>query len=310
MRTSPRTIQSELATQGEMLPATRAGAAQEIGAFRWRQLLAPANFFFLGCIAMVYAGWRLPLHRYITPESGIGYALGILGGMLMLILLLYPARKRVRWLSFMGSVTRWFQAHMVLGVVGPICVLYHCDFSTGAVNSNVALFCMLIVSASGLFGRYFYSKIHLGLYGHAISLQELQASAQRLRTISTSVKFLPDLLDRVNSEEVALLQRVAGHAMLLRPVSAAWYSSRARRRLQQHTHATLQKRAPTAPAAQARRLQAMAYGYIAQRIRLARRIAEHQAYAQLFSWWHILHLPLFFMLLIAGIVHVAAVHVY
>ena len=41
-----------------------------------------------------------------------------------------------------------------------------------------------------------------------------------------------------------------------------------------------------------------------------RRVADYQAYVSLFSWWHVLHLPLFFLLLIAGIVHVVAVHVY
>ena len=30
----------------------------------------------------------------------------------------------------------------------------------------------------------------------------------------------------------------------------------------------------------------------------------------LFSYWHILHLPLFIMLILSGLVHVAAVHLY
>jgi hypothetical protein len=39
-------------------------------------------------------------------------------------------------------------------------------------------------------------------------------------------------------------------------------------------------------------------------------VAEYRVYERLFSLWHVLHLPLFFMLLAAGIVHVIAVHVY
>ena len=34
------------------------------------------------------------------------------------------------------------------------------------------------------------------------------------------------------------------------------------------------------------------------------------AVRRLFSYWHVLHIPLFFMLLIAGIVHVIAVNMY
>jgi len=41
-----------------------------------------------------------------------------------------------------------------------------------------------------------------------------------------------------------------------------------------------------------------------------RRVAELATYERLFSLWHLLHLPLFFMLLVAGVVHIVAVHVY
>jgi hypothetical protein len=42
----------------------------------------------------------------------------------------------------------------------------------------------------------------------------------------------------------------------------------------------------------------------------ARRVAEFEACERLFAAWHVLHLPLFVMLVIVGIVHVIAVHVY
>lgn len=291
------------------IPAAAANAELRPTPF-WKRVLTPANVFFLVCAIVVYAGWRAPLHRYITPETGLGYALGIVGGCLMLVLLLYPARKRVRWLSFMGSVKHWFQFHMVLGVLGPICILYHSNFSTGATNSNVALICMLIVSGSGLVGRYFYSKIHHGLYGHQATLQELQNNAERLRLISSVVSFLPDLLSRIAMEEKRLLSHVESQWMIVRPFSAAWNSFTTRRSLFQSARMAMKNSASAESEQQRQRLMAMAQGYITARIRSARRIAEYQSYAQLFSLWHLLHLPLFFMLLIAGVVHVIAVHVY
>ena len=45
-------------------------------------------------------------------------------------------------------------------------------------------------------------------------------------------------------------------------------------------------------------------------LRTMRKVAELSSYEKLFSLWHILHLPLFFMLLVSGIVHVFAVHLY
>ncbi len=68
---------------------------------------------------------------------------------------------------------------MMMGIIGPVCILIHCGFSLGATNSNIALFSMLTVAGSGIFGRYFYSKIHHGLYGRKATLAELQGTRGR-----------------------------------------------------------------------------------------------------------------------------------
>jgi len=104
-------------------------------------------------------GMHARLERYITPQRGIGYWLGITGGSMMLLLLMYSARKRVSWLRWMGSIPAWFEFHMVLGVVGPLLILFHSNFSLGATNSNVALICMLLVAGSGVVGRYIYTRL-------------------------------------------------------------------------------------------------------------------------------------------------------
>ena len=132
-----------------------------------------AMLFFGGVLITLFRGWldRDDLSR--TAESGIGYALGIIGGVLMLLLLLYPLRKRARFMQRLGPVKWWFRSHMILGIVGPMCILFHCSFHLGALNSNVSLLCMTLVAGSGLIGRYLYSKIHYGLYGRKITLQEL-----------------------------------------------------------------------------------------------------------------------------------------
>lgn len=277
-----------------------------------RRLITPTSILFTICAALLVAGWMLPLHRYITPESGVGYSLGIVGGSLMLLLLLYPARKRLPWLSFMGSVKGWFQTHMIMGMVGPILILYHANFNTGAVNSNVALFCMLTVSGSGLVGRYFYTRIHHGLTERATTLGELQSNAERLKSVSLSVPFLPELMQRLTQEEQQLLRRVARYPILLRPPCAFFLATLARLRLTRYVRQALRAAAKQSSvlASQQPRLLLVAFGYVRQRLSATRELSEFQAYTQLFSLWHVLHLPLFFMLLIAGIVHVIAVHVY
>ena len=59
-----------------------------------------------------------------------------------------------------------------------------------------------------------------------------------------------------------------------------------------------------------RDLRASVQRYVTRRLSAARRVAEFETCAKLFGLWHVLHVPLFFMLLIAGIVHVLAVNIY
>jgi hypothetical protein len=40
------------------------------------------------------------------------------------------------------------------------------------------------------------------------------------------------------------------------------------------------------------------------------RVAQVRAYERLFALWHVAHIPFVYLLIISGIVHVVAVHVY
>jgi hypothetical protein len=280
---------------------------------RWRRLVSSDMLFTVFVVAMLWFGTHFPIHRYISPQRGLGYALGIIGGSMMLLLLLYPLRKRVRWLNFMGQMAVWFRVHMVLGVLGPLLVLYHANFSTGATNSNVALFCMLTVSGSGLFGRYFYAQIHNGLYGGRATLNELRSAAQRLQGEASSVQFLPDLVSQLERAEQRLLAIGQWPGLnLLSPVLSAVSGTLSKWRLHRYIRHELKaasRRSPTL-AQHEQRLGRVARDYADRRLAAARRVGTLQAYERLFALWHVLHLPLFFMLIVAGIVHVIAVHVY
>jgi hypothetical protein len=257
----------------------------------------------------VVAGLILPTERYINPQYGIGYALGIIGGSMMLALLIYPLRKRKHSLSFLGSIAGWFRVHMVLGVVGPLAILYHSNFSLGATNSNVALACMLIVASSGLVGRYLYARIHHGLYGRRASLTELARDAERLRQHSGELRLLPGLIDEIERAE----NRIgAPSTMLLRPILAAWRQRSELRRMTKLLHHAVSIAATrsTVVGEQRERLTQAALRYVEGRLLAARRVAEFEASERLFAAWHILHMPLFLMLVVVGIVHVFAVHMY
>ncbi len=146
-------------------------------------------------------GSHAHLERYITPQRGLGYWLGIIGGSMMLLLLIYSARKRAPWLRWLGGIPAWFEIHMALGVVGPVLVLFHANFRLGATNSNVALISMLLVAGSGVIGRYIYTRLHARMDGHEDTLEQLKAVGERLRSQTTSISFLPGLLDAIDRVE-------------------------------------------------------------------------------------------------------------
>ncbi len=255
-------------------------------------------------------GWVLPLDHYITPRSGLGYWLGILGGSLMIALLIYPARKRIQSLAPIGSARVWFKIHMALGVIGPLCILYHSTYRLGAANSNVALISMLIVAGSGLVGRYLYGRIHHGVYGRAINLKELRAEAEQLkRAGSGTARLLPELTARIDAGEQAIDR---GIAFVPRPLAAALVWRWQRRSVHRYVARALRHAAAEDRILRRHRtnLGAAATRYADTRLTAARRLAEFQSCARLFSLWHVLHIPMFGMLFIAGVVHVIAVNVY
>jgi hypothetical protein len=279
-----------------------------------RRLLSSGRLFFVLVTVLLYLGWSTQTERYINPNRGLGYALGIVGGSLMLVLLVYSLRKRWSWLSFLGSTPGWFRFHMVLGIAGPVCILYHSNFGTGATNSNVALFSMLTVAGSGLIGRYIYAHIHNGLYGRKLELGELRAGADGLRSLSGRISFLPELVARIDTAEQRLL-KAGPHLSFLgfaKPMVVGTLALKTRWELHHYVRHSLHAgaRRSAVVALEHKRLGLTARAYVDRRLAATRRVASFEGYERLFSLWHALHIPLIFMMVIAAVIHVIAVHVY
>jgi len=300
--------QNKAALQPNAKPARRKAPA----GLRLEQL--GAILFFSGVLITLYRGWidRDDLSR--TAESGIGYALGIIGGVLMLLLLLYPLRKRARFMQRLGPVKWWFRSHMLLGIIGPMCILFHCSFHLGALNSNVSLLCMTLVASSGLVGRYLYSKIHYGLYGRKATLQELlQDTSLFKRLLVSALTYAPHHRDRLQAVEKDALSTQRGmlssvlHIAVFN-IRSYWIGLSLRRLLKRALLNEMQKHGGNRHEIhQQLREQRQQLGeYLAT----LRKINQLAFYDRLFSLWHVLHFPLFLMLVISGIVHVVAVHLY
>ena len=301
--TAPTKSHGTNRTNGEHLRALR-GAASQVG--NW--------FLWIVVAGALYFGWSIRDEGYITAESGLGYALGIIGGSLMLLLLLYPLRKRLRSMRRWLHIRHWFRIHMIFGILGPVLVVLHSGFRMGSTNGSVALISMLIVAISGLMGRYFYTKIHHGLYGSRASFEELKLSSEvGMLRVGFMLDFSPALSKRVQSFHAAAMTPSANffHGILRILLMGLWtrmvYLSISSR-LNHALTLEAQRRgwSRKVRSEKGRTAKRHLAGYLAT----ARKVVELNFYERLFSLWHVLHIPLFAMLVITGIGHVVAVHMY
>ena len=270
--------------------------------------------FYLSVVGVLVLGWQARDEKHLTAETGLGYALGIAGAVLMLLLMLYPLRKRLKLMRNWGRVAFWFRTHMIFGVLGPVLILFHSNFSLGSLNSNVALTVMLTVAVSGLIGRFLYARIHHGLYGRKASLQELchDAEAQKralgvgLSEIPTIEKLIADFEAEIATGERGLL-RSAWLALAIR-----FRTRRAMSRFRRQVKAALRQEArrrgmkPRAFAGQVEVICSRVDLYF----QALRRVAGFVFFDRLFGLWHVLHFPLFILLVCTAILHVVAVHLY
>jgi hypothetical protein len=270
-------------------------------------------FFFVVCF-VIYAGWKIRAREYFTAESGTGYVLGIVGSVLMFALIIYPLRKRYRFMEIFGSVKTMFQMHMIMGVLGPVCILFHANFGLGSMNSNVALFSMIVVASSGLIGRYMYKRIHYGLYGRRATLNDLRMRYENEKgEMAQMLDFSPAISKHLLAFSDKVLRSKQGFFKSLASVIVMGVTTRVEywqiRRLMAH-ELECQKASKDWDSSHQRGLKKKAHRRTWTFLRHVRKVAEFNFYERMFALWHVFHLPLAIMLLFSSIFHVLAVHAY
>ena len=256
----------------------------------------------------MWVAYNVATGKYYTPRSNFGFYLGVAGSVMMLALLAYPLRKHVRFMHRWGSLKHWFRIHMIMGIVGPTLILFLSTFHLRSLNATIALLSMLGVVISGIIGRFVYTKIHYGLYGRRATLGEIQGKfAGDLNDAKSRLHFAPRVeqwLKSFERDSTQLDRSFTSHLFspltlgLRRVILAFRCALELRRILKTERHPEFREGASEA-------IQ-LASSYL----RESQRVAQFSTYERFFSLWHMLHIPLIYILAACTIFHIVAAYMY
>jgi hypothetical protein len=308
------TIDSNIGIPDSPRQTLKKARARQLDLYSAKASRIGSSIFMLLVAVAITIGWLQRGEELITAKEGVGYIIGIVGGVGLLMQFLYPLRKHAPFMQRWGAVKHWFRIHKALGLLAPTLILFHANFRLHAVNSNVALFSMLIVVASGLVGRFIYMKIHSSHYGEVASLKELQdtfgVSRDEMdhdkfitRRVKTRLHEFEDKALRPSRTVIHGIWRLVSMGHQIRKTRALAYKDLA------HGLELMARRKNWDDSLLQTRLK-HDRDLVKTYLMSVGRIAEFSAYRRMFSLWHTLHMPLFFMLIVTGVVHVVAVHLY
>ncbi|HER33893.1 MAG TPA: hypothetical protein ENO19_00295 [Halothiobacillaceae bacterium] len=236
------------------------------------------------------------LHTAFKPGGTWGHGVGIVGSTMVLLLLLYSARKR-RWMGLsMGRLSRWLDVHILFGVIGPLLITLHTAGKLGGIVS-ISYFSMMAVALSGVFGRYLYMQIPRDARGHALGIERARARAAEIGESLRTEHHLPD-------DVVAGVQRFVAmsstNANGLRAVFATiGHDLRMRGRVRRLRRFMRQGQGEIPEAA----IDEIV-GLAREQSLLQRRIAVLESTARLFHHWHVFHKPFAIIMIVIMFVHV------
>ncbi len=278
------------------------------------QLVASDTLIYLLLIFLVWGTWQLSQLELFTAGDDVGYWIGVVGAVMMLLLFSYPLRKYFRFAHGWGNIKGWFLFHMILGVFGPLLILLHSTFRLGSLNAAVAFYSMIIVALSGVIGRFLLQRVSRGLHGEQTDLDTLLEKAGLDKEDARSrLAFAPNVEIRLKEFERRELNGNNGWVAHVRLVF--WLPI-----LQQVVYrkcvAELNALLPQMAKKQhwsnddLVRRRKKSHQLVKQYLNSVVRVSQYAAYSSLFSLWHVAHIPFVYLLILTALVHVYAVHVY
>lgn len=256
----------------------------------------------------LYNGWsyyQLPPDIRVTQGKAfemfgaaglVGHGLGFLAGLLFLGLFLYVFRKRIRFMRRWGKLSVWLRYHIFMGISAPILATLHSAFKFQGLIS-VGYWSMIAVALSGLVGRYLYGHIPRRKSGEELSLRQVHVDrAETIRRLKFEFGLKADDIQRLIAFSTPREVEKWGVLNLLRIFwddMSRWLQSRRLARYFQHKYGLPPKE-----------LNYLTRAIAHQRV-VAQRIAFLEVVHRIFHWWHVIHKPFAYTVLVILVLHIA-----
>jgi hypothetical protein len=246
---------------------------------------------------------RSPMHPLLKPSGYIGQAAGFVVFALFLFIWLYPLRKKIRFLAFTGNLTRWLDLHILAGLIVPWLGAIHAGFRFDGLI-GMAYISMILVSLSGVVGRYLYTNIPRSASGIALNKDQINAERSRLiDVLSGTTGIEPSRL-----EQMLLPEKTAdpNHGGLLGALKILLTSDLIRIRalweLRRRWASAGRERGPLD-----KKTIRKAVKLAKKEIALTQRLRMLDATDKLFRFWHVAHRPFAITALVGVMIHVGVV---
>jgi len=245
---------------------------------------------------------RSPWHEWLKPSGYIGQSVGLLALALFLFLWLYPLRKKFRWLSFTGAMSRWLDSHVLAALALPLLVAVHAAWRfTGVIG--LGFWSMMVVWLSGIVGRYIYARIPRGRAGVELTMEEI---AGRRNDLLAQIAEHSGLDLATVSAALAPAARATTGLGLWGTFKRMVADDFARRAAARRLRRLWTSRGPKRRKADRKAIRAV-LRLARQEVALAQQARMLDATQAVFRYWHVFHRPVAFAALAAVLVHVALV---
>jgi hypothetical protein len=239
-------------------------------------------------------------HNQLKPSGIIGHGLGILGTLLMILgILLYMFRKRLRIMARWGTLKYWLEFHIFLCTLGPILVLFHTSFKFGGIVA-ISFWSMVAVFLSGIIGRFIYIQIPRTIEGRELSLNEVREMQSDVAILLKSNFQLDDQTYQYIISAITKTPEIHTGIRFGQYLKKYFNDFRTI----QSIKSKLKK--SNCPNSEYKKIIAL----IKRDVSLNRKIERLVVMQKLFIYWHVAHLPFALVMLIIMVIHVAVTIVF